>query len=1266
MALIEILSGLVRLLWQRGHIKHQEHDIEQLKLKRKFLDYMRDALKEEIMKELVRGKMPSREYHTWLHRGERIEHQINDMLDAQLKDSVIDTLTPEQSKHLVSLLENEIIKCLERSPFDHGPISDKPHKMMKKSTKRLERKLYRSFKKGQIVKSPAGAEKKATGKVKLAKSGSGISKPKKGQIHLVQKVEGDKATAEAHMQKEKYEKTDIPASSSSPSREATKADLISSMKGNLSTAEAEPKEVIHEPATNPDSPSSTRAAPEVEPEVEDVRTIVPTSPSISNTEATQADLILEAKGSMAAAELEPMEVEDEIMIVPTSQSIPRIEAAKATLSSSASKEVTKSEMVSSSIEKLDNFPAAGDGEIRVCDEEERPLSPKSRLNTKKSIQHMVQKLNRLIAETNTKIIGLYGQGGIGKTSILKAFIDHSEVRYMFDAIIYVTVSRCWSIKKIQNGVMSQLAINQADYQTDSERAKKLFRTLEKKKFLLILDDVWENIDLHAAGIPTSSLGKSCRLMLATRSLEVCHDMAAKEIEVGCLSKEEAWELFCEQAGQIVVSPNIQPYAQEIANECGRLPLHIIITARALTGENNVSVWKHALKDFLLAKTGNSDIDPQIQLLKFSYERLKIHVLKSETLMSCDIQNCFLYCALIPEDYEVYTSTLVDYWIEEGLLVGNADDARKKGHDIVQALIDAALLESIKHRTCIKMHDSIRDLASGILSAKVESCNFLGRTSPRLSQLPIQGSNSLSSLESVERYNIWRPVDHHEYLFRAGGRLAEPPPEKEWEPAKVMFLMDNELSSLPARPNCPNLLTLLLQRNFRLRVLPDSFFDLMPLLKVLNMSKTRITSLPKSISQLDNLKELYLRDCERLMKLPSEVGKLKHLQLLDLHGTVLYELTDAIGGLKSLRDLEVSFYGPVDHREYSKLSTKLIPDGTISKLTSLTNLSIVVFPGDHRWHDTTESVIKDVCDLKNLTSLRFYFPKVQQLQLFLQRSHSWKHNLLEKFNFIVGHDIKRMLSRVPHNVELDYNQQDRCLRLVNYKTIPEDAIMEVLARTTTFYLDHHLKIRSLSQLGIKNIIRLEFCIVRECPEIEYIVDGEELALPFLEHLSLYYLQKLQGIWKEQLPLGSFASLKCLCIHTCWQLKFVFTSSTSKHFRNLEKLVVEDCKAIKDIISVESDIKLDYVMLPKLKIMELRYLPNLVSIWKGPWPSLEHISFYHCPKLKNLHMDSVTEFRSSIKKIEAEKQWWDKLELGDSSLRDELQLQTCFFTLPEEDL
>lgn len=72
-------------------------------------------------------------------------------------------------------------------------------------------------------------------------------------------------------------------------------------------------------------------------------------------------------------------------------------------------------------------------------------------------------------------------------------------------------------------------------------------------------------------------------------------MEAQEIlKVEVLSKEEAWVLFKEKAGDIVNSPDICPVAKEVADECKGLPIALVTVARALKGKNR-PVWEDALK-----------------------------------------------------------------------------------------------------------------------------------------------------------------------------------------------------------------------------------------------------------------------------------------------------------------------------------------------------------------------------------------------------------------------------------------------------------------------------------------------------------------------------------------------------------------------------------------------------------------------------------------------------------------------------------------------
>jgi hypothetical protein len=97
--------------------------------------------------------------------------------------------------------------------------------------------------------------------------------------------------------------------------------------------------------------------------------------------------------------------------------------------------------------------------------------------------------------------------------------------------------------------------------------------------------------------------------------------------------------------------------------------------------------------------------------------------------------------------------------------------------------------------------------------------------------------------------------HGLFLMQGSLGLTKPPKDEDWENAKEIHLMDNDLSVLPENPRCPKLSALFLQRNYKLRTIPPSFFDHMHALQTLNLSRTGIKYLFDSILRLVSLKRL---------------------------------------------------------------------------------------------------------------------------------------------------------------------------------------------------------------------------------------------------------------------------------------------------------------------------------------------------------------------------------------------------------------------------
>ena len=123
---------------------------------------------------------------------------------------------------------------------------------------------------------------------------------------------------------------------------------------------------------------------------------------------------------------------------------------------------------------------------------------------------------------------------------------------------------------MQNDVAERLKCTAIDMSDDRLRAN-IYHHLRGKKFLLVLDDIWERIDLFDVGIPIPNQDNGCKVLLTTRDFGVCRQMETDvEIQMEKLSKEEAWSLFNEKAGDVAMSPCIEPIARDIVKKCSGL------------------------------------------------------------------------------------------------------------------------------------------------------------------------------------------------------------------------------------------------------------------------------------------------------------------------------------------------------------------------------------------------------------------------------------------------------------------------------------------------------------------------------------------------------------------------------------------------------------------------------------------------------------------------------------------------------------------------
>ncbi|KAK8559920.1 hypothetical protein V6N13_016652 [Hibiscus sabdariffa] len=463
------------------------------------------------------------------------------------------------------------------------------------------------------------------------------------------------------------------------------------------------------------------------------------------------------------------------------------------------------------------------------------------------------------------MIGVWGMGGVGKTTIMKHIHnDLLKEPLKFDKVIWVTISKEFSLKKLQDDIASALNLkeNRKDLAEEGNmvrRAAVLLEMLNKTgKHVLILDDVWDEFSLEEVGIPEPGSSNGCKLVLTTRSVQVCRRMGCKDIQVRPLSEEEALILFVNKVGpNMFQNTSIKPTLKLVVNECACLPLTIAVVAGTLKGEDDPLIWKNALKELKRRIGMVEGVEAKvIERLKFSFNHLKDE----------KVRQCFLYCALYPEDFQIQKDVLIECWIDEGFIdeMDTRKEMQDKGHAILKRLQDNCLLENAISRDhgspCVKMHDALRDMALSITS-----------TNPR-------------------------------YLIQAGLQLKRLPRAEEWRAdIDKVSLMENSISEIPedtSPRNCQLLTTLLLQGN-PIEMIADVFFVNMPRLSVVNLSGTCIQSLPNSISGLKNLTALLLQGCYELRHVP-RLWKLQGLKKLDLGRTKIEVVPEGTDMLVNLR------------------------------------------------------------------------------------------------------------------------------------------------------------------------------------------------------------------------------------------------------------------------------------------------------------------------------------------------------------------------------
>ncbi|KAL8489990.1 hypothetical protein ACS0TY_025767 [Phlomoides rotata] len=299
-----------------------------------------------------------------------------------------------------------------------------------------------------------------------------------------------------------------------------------------------------------------------------------------------------------------------------------------------------------------------------------PSIPLAQIYELQSRKHVEEDIMAMLREKKERMMGIGGMGGVGKTTMAKTIMSRAREECLFDEIVMVVVSQPVYMSRIQQEMLDLLGMKEK-VDTESAKADKLRTRLmnSTNSVLIILDDVWENLNLVVLGIPDPKDLKDCTILLTSRNAHVFREMnVEKTFQMINLKDEEAWSLFREKVGACADDPNLFSTAQQIVGECDGLPLALVVVGGALKDETYKAIWENSLQAL---KSCNPDIQGF---------RAEVYKLSYDLLQSDPAKLIFLMCCLFPEDHEIRISDLSLYvW---GLRKFDAWGLRVLGYNLV--------------------------------------------------------------------------------------------------------------------------------------------------------------------------------------------------------------------------------------------------------------------------------------------------------------------------------------------------------------------------------------------------------------------------------------------------------------------------------------------------------------------------------------------------------------------------------------------------------